>query len=347
MIKHEYLNWMAKNTPTQWCNDSALMPELEAALASGAIGCTSNPPLTYLALTTEPELYRDGVAAIPASAKGDDRVVELLGVVVRRVAGRLHDLYEKSGKQYGYIRSQVQPKISGNGPAMHKMGLTISTWGENVMVKIPGTASGMQVLEDLAAAGIPTTPTVCVTIAQILATAEAYERGCKRAVAAGIAPAASTTALVMGRLQDYLAVLNEQRQAGLTTIELEDAALAVTKRCYAIMKQRGYRQILMPAAFRTPRQVAGMAGALAHMTIHPKIQDEVIKADAAGTIQRRIAIDDPIDMDLMARVAKALPEFTQAFDPDALKPEGFDAYGATVMTLDGFDKTGWQKLYTL
>jgi transaldolase len=215
------------------------------------------------------------------------------------------------------------------------------------MVKIPGTASGMKVLEDLAAAGIPTTPTVCVTIAQILATAEAYERGCKRAVAAGIAPAASTTALVMGRLQDYLAVLNEQRQAGLTTIELEDAALAVTKRCYAIMKQRGYRQILMPAAFRTPRQVAGMAGALAHMTIHPKIQDEVIKADAAGTIQRRIAIDDPIDMDLMARVAKALPEFTQAFDPEGLKPEGFDAYGATVMTLDGFDKTGWQKLYTL
>ena len=54
-----------------------------------------------------------------------------------------------------------------------------------------------------------------------------------------------------------------------------------------------------------------------------------------------------VDTDLMARVAKALPEFTQAFEPEGLKPEAFDAYGATVMTLDGFDKTGWQKLYTL
>ena len=347
MIKHDYLNWMAKNTPTQWCNDSALMPELDAALESGAIGCTSNPPLTYLALTTEPELYRDAVAAIPATAQGDDRVVELLGVVVRSVSRRLQKLYESSGKQYGYIRSQVQPKISGNGAAMHRMGLTISTWGKNVMVKIPGSASGIQVLEELAAAGIPTTPTVCVSIPQILAAAEANERGVKRAIARGIAPAPSTAALVMGRLQDYLAVLNEQRKAGLSTVELEDAALAVTKRCYAIMKERGYSQILMPAAFRTPRQVSGMVGALAHMTIHPKIQDEVIKADAAGSIQRRIAIDDPIDTDLMARVARALPEFTQAFEPDGLKPDAFDAYGATVMTLDGFDKTGWQKLYTL
>jgi len=347
MIKHEYLNWMAKTTPSQWCNDSALMPELDAALESGAIGCTSNPPLTYLALTTEPELYREALAAIPTAAKGDERVVELLGVVVRRVSARLLSLYETSGKKYGYIRSQVQPGISGNGAAMRRMGLTISTWGENVMVKIPGTASGIQVLEDLAAAGIPTTPTVCVSIAQILAVAEANARGIKRALAAGRAPAASTAALVMGRLQDYLAVLNQERQAGLSTTELEDAALSVTKRCYSIMKERGYSQLLMPAAFRTPRQVSGMIGAEVHMTIHPKIQDEVIKADREGRIERRVAIDDPIDTNSIARVARALPEFKLAYEPEGLQPEQFDAFGATVMTLDGFDKTGWQKLYTL
>lgn len=230
---------------------------------------------------------------------------------------------------------------------MHRMGLTISTWGENVMVKIPGTASGIEVLEKLAAAGIPTTPTVCVSVSQILAAAEANERGIKRAVAAGIAPAPSTAAIVMGRLQDYLAALNQERNTGLSTTDLENAALAVTRRCYSIMKERGYSQILMPAAFRTPRQVSGMVGALVHMTIHPKIQDEVIKADTAGTIQRRIVIDDPVDTDSIARVSRALPEFNQAFDPEGLKPDEFDTYGGTVMTLDGFDKTGWQKLYTL
>lgn len=347
MIKHEYLNWMAKNTPTQWCNDSALTMDLEAALASGAIGCTSNPPLTFEALTVQPELYRDAMAAIPSTATGDDRVVELLGVVVRNISQKLRALYDESGKKYGYVRSQVQPKISGNGAAMYRMGRTIATWGENVMVKIPGTASGIQVLEELAADGIPTNPTVCVSISQILASAEAYERGIKRAIASGKTPAPSTAALVMGRLQDYLSALNEERQAGVTTSDLETAALSVTKRCYLIMKERGYSQLLMPAAFRAPRQVSEMVGAKVHMTIHPKVQAEIIKADANGTIQRRIAIDDPIDMDAVERVSRALPEFKLAFDPEGLKPDEFDTYGATVMTLGGFDKSGWQKLYTL
>jgi transaldolase len=347
MIKHEYLYWMANNTPTQWCNDSALMTDIDAAMESGAIGCTSNPPLTFEALTVQPELYKEAVAAIPATAQGDDRVVELLGVVVRNISRRLTALHETSGKQFGYIRSQVQPKMSGNGAAMHRQGLKISTWGKNVMVKIPGTCSGIQVLEELAAAGIPTTPTVCVSVAQILAAAEANERGIKRAMAAGLAPAASTAAIVMGRLQDYLTAVNQERRAGISTHDLETAALAVAKRCYALMKARGYRQILMPAAFRAPRQVSGLVGAAVHMTIHPKIQAAMAAAEAEGSVQRKIAIDDPDDADALARVAKALPEFTRAYDPAGLKPEEFDAFGATVMTLDGFDKTGWQKLYTL
>lgn len=347
MIKHGYLNWMAKNTETQWCNDSALMSDIDAALESGAIGCTSNPPLTYQALTTEPALYGDALAKIPAAATGDDRVVELLGVVVRKIAQKLKTLHEISGGQYGYIRSQVQPAIAGDGAAMLRMGLTISTWGDNVMVKIPGSTAGIHVLEELAAAGIPTNPTVCVTVSQILAAAEANERGIKRAIAAGKTPAPSTAAIVMGRLQDYLSSLNQERGTGLSTTDLENAALAVGKRCYAIMRERGYRQLLMPAAFRAARQVSGMVGAKAHMTIHPKIQEEVIQAEKDGLIERRIAINDPVDEDSIARVSKALPEFVLAYEPEGLKPEAFDAYGGTVMTLDGFDKTGWQKLYTL
>lgn len=271
MSKFEYLSWMAKNTPTQWCNDSALMKDLDAALASGAIGCTSNPPLTYEALTVETNLYADRVAAIAPNAQGDDRVVELLGVVVRNIASRLRGIHEASGKKVGYVRSQVQPKKSGNGAAMLRQGLKIASWGENVMVKVPGTFAGIQTLEELVADGIPTTATVCVSVSQVLAAAEAYERGAARARAAGRALAASTAALVMGRLQDYLTSINQQRSAGASAADLEIAALAVTKRCYAIMKQRGYAQTLMPAAFRAAHQVAGLVGAVAHMTIYPKI----------------------------------------------------------------------------
>ncbi len=347
MAKHEYLKWMAENTPTQWCNDSAKIDELQAALESGAIGCTSNPPLSYQTLTETPEIFREEFLRIRADAVGNDRALELIGVVVRHISGILRDLYLKSGGRYGYIRCQVQPRISADADAMLKMGKTIASWGDNIMVKIPGTAAGIQVLEELAALGIPTTATVCVSLSQILAAGEANERGIARARAAGIAPAASTAAIVQGRLQDYFTVLNKERGSVLSPFDLECAALAVVKRCYGMFVERGYSQILMPAAFRSYRQVEQMVGSAVHMTIHPKIQDEIIKADAEGKLSRQLWIDNPVDEAALARVAAVIPEFIQAYEPDGLAVRDFDAYGATKMTLEGFDVTGWQKLLTL
>ncbi len=342
-----YLKWMAENTDTQWCNDSAIIGEIGAALESGAVGCTTNPPLSYLTLTEAPEIFREELSRIPAEAKGDDRVVELIGVVVRHISRLLYGMFEKSEGRCGYVRAQVRPKLSADADAMLKMGKTFASWGKNIMVKIPGTAAGVWVLEELAAMGIPTTPTVCVTVSQIVAAAEAYERGVKRAVEKGIRPAPSTAAIVMGRLQDYLTVLNKERSAGLSTYDLECAALAVAKRCYRIFIERGYRQVLMPAAFRCARQVEQMVGSKVVMTIHPKIQEEIIKAEAEGTIRREIAIENPVDPKALERVIKALPEFTLAYEPDAIAIRDFDAYGGTIMTLDGFESTGWQKLLTL
>ena len=83
------------------------------------------------------------------------------------------------------------------------------------------------------------------------------------------------------------------------------------------------------------------------MTIHPKVQAEVNKADQENPLPRREGINDPDDPALLEKVVRALPEFRLAYELDALKPEEFGKFGATVMTLDGFDKTGWQKLLTL
>jgi transaldolase len=150
----------------------------------------------------------------------------------------------------------------------------------------------------------------------------------------------------MGRLQDYLTVLNDERSVGLTTYELECAVLAAAKRCYRLFEERGYRQIIMPAAFRCARQVTELAGSKTVMTIHPKIQDLVIEADTAGQAKRERTIDNPVDPGAVDRVLRGLPEFGMAYEPNGLDQKDFDAFGATVMTLDGFNVTGWQKLKT-
>ncbi|MBN2860046.1 MAG: hypothetical protein JXK93_07280 [Sphaerochaetaceae bacterium] len=345
-MKTDYLLWMASHTKSQWNNDSTDHNDIEDALASGAVGVTSNPPLTYSVLTEYPELYKEEIDRLDPSLSRDDRIVALIEIVVKRIASRLADMHHATGGLQGYVRAQVKPLDGDNAEKMLEVGKKFASFAKNVKVKIPGTKAGIWVLEELAALGIPTNPTVCVSISQILATAEADERGRKRAVQAGIEPAESTAAFVMGRLQDYLAALNEKQNAGVSVEDLEHAMIAMTKKLYRIMEERGYHQILMPAAFRCARQVTELSGARVEMTIHPKIQKMINDLDAEKGIERVEKLNDPVDEEAVARVLEALPEFRKAWDEDGLSIDEFDDFGATVMTLEGFDQA-WQKLYTL
>ena len=161
---------------------------------------------------------------------------------------------------------------------------------------------------------------------------------------AGITPAHSTSAFVIDRLQDYITRLNEQRGTGLTTYELECAVLAAVKRCYALFRERGYNQMIMPAAFRCVRQVTELSGSVTEMTIHPMIQELVRVADANGEIEYNIAIGNPVDPEAVEKVIRTLPEFAIAYEPEGIREADFDSFGATVMTLGNFDKNGWQLL---
>jgi len=346
-MKNEYLSWMASSTPSQWNNDSALFGDIKKAMEEGAVGVTTNPPLTYQVITMYPEAYKEELDAIDPSLTGDSRVLELIKMVIGRLSRDFNPLFESSNGEFGYVRAQVKPGDSKDRDAMLAMGLEFASVAKNIKVKIPGTKAGIWVLEELAAMGIPTNPTVCVSVSQILAAAEANERGIKRAIESGKKPAPSTAAIVMGRLQDYLTVKNEELNAGLSITDLENACLAVVKRCYSIMKERGYSQVLMPAAFRCARQVTELAGSRVEMTIHPKYQALVADAYKNGEVHKEERIDVPVESESIDRVLKAIPDFRKAYEPDGLTVDEFDDFGATIMTLDGFDVTGWQKLLTL
>ena len=346
-MKNEYLAWMASSTPSKWNNDSALFSDIEKAKAEGAVGVTTNPPLTYQVITTYPEVFEEEMKAVDPSLEPDARITELIKMVISKIAKDFKPLYDSTSGEYGYIKAQVKPRDSKDKDAMLKMGKEFASVAENIKVKIPGTEAGIWVLEELAAQGIPTNPTVCVSIPQILAAAEAHERGVKRALAAGKKAVPSTAALVMGRLQDYLAAQNEKLNAGLSVTDLENACLATVKRCYNIMQERGYSQVLMPAAFRCARQVTELAGAKVEMTIHPKYQAMIADAFEKGEVSKIERINEPVDQESVDRVLKAIPDFAKAYEPDGLAIDEFDDFGATIMTLEGFDVSGWQKLLTL
>jgi transaldolase len=345
-MNQTYLSWLAAETHTRWNNDSAIHSQVEAARAQGAIGVTTNPPLSHEALVTDTGLYGDKLAGLDKSLPDDEFAFRAMCLVAGHFSEYFLDLHKKSGGFYGGVRAQVAPNLRADAQGMLDYGKRLAAIGKNILVKIPGTKAGIFVLEELAALGINTNPTVVVSVSQALAAAEAFERGRQRAVRAGLPEPVSTCAIVMGRAQDYFAALNKERNLGLAVTDLEWAALAIVKRSYAIYREKGYHSLIMPAAFRAPLQVEQLAGGDFWATIHPKIQAAVEEADKAGTIQRKLFADAPADEGAVTRVAAVLPEFRAAYEPDGLTPDAFDTFDGVVMTLDGFHE-GWKKLVSL
>lgn len=342
-----YLSWLATSTKSKWNNDSAIMAQIDNAVENGAIGVTSNPPLSHEALVTEPGIYAERLARLSRDVDGDEFAFQAMCLVVEHLSKRFLSMHEKHGGLFGCVRAQVAPNQSRDGQAMLESGKRLAALGRNVMVKIPGTKAGMWALEELAALGIPTNPTVVTTVAQAVAAAEAFERGCARAEKAGLKPAWSTCAIVMGRAQDYFTAVNKERGLNLATGDLEWAALAIVKQSYEIYRKNKYSSFIMPAAYRAPMQLEQLAGGEFHSTIHPKIQEAVVAADANGAMRRELFVDAPVDQAAVERVMAALPECRQSIEPDALTEEQFDDFGSVKMTLNAFDVNGWQKLVAL
>jgi transaldolase len=108
-------------TPTDVWNDSCAAGELEYALANGATGATSNPPLVLDVLRQEPEPWarqaRDAYATTPGATESDVawRIAEAIAI---RGAGLLEPVFERTAGRKGRLSIQVSPVLYRDAAAM-------------------------------------------------------------------------------------------------------------------------------------------------------------------------------------------------------------------------------------
>lgn len=124
-----------------------------------------------------------------------------------------------------------------------------------------------------------------------------------------------------------------------TEAELQQAGLAVAKRACAIYSKEGFAARLMIAAFRQTHQVAGMSGAPAVLSIHPKYQKLLLEAPPP----REEGIGQPIPPKTLAAL-EGHAEFRRAYEVDGLRPGEFISFGLTQRTLAQFSESGWRLL---
>lgn len=335
-MKDSYLSWVARETPTAWWHDSANLDELKRGLSHGAVGVTTNPVLVAKTLNAESKEWGSIVREIPSGISPEGRAEALMKNMVTRIAGMLQPIYEETSGKHGYVCAQVNPAIASNAKAMAEMARRFHAWAPNIAVKLPVTAAGLETLEECAAEGITITATVSFTVPQVIAVAERYRLGLKHAHKSGKKTGRCFAVIMIGRLDDYLKDVAQDRKAGVSESDIRQAGLAVTKRAYAIYKERNYEATLLVAALRGAYHMEELAGAELIMSIHPKYQEILLQPN----VKRELGINKPVTMDVI-RHLETIPEFVRAYEPDGMTPEEFITYGVTQRTLEQFKETGW------
>jgi transaldolase len=108
MPHQTYLEWVIRNTRTQWWHDSAEVAELALGLERGAIGVTTNPYLANLALVKDRQLWAPAIEAVLARKLPPEQKAEaLMQIAVTRTAEKLMPQYEASQGQSGFVCGQA------------------------------------------------------------------------------------------------------------------------------------------------------------------------------------------------------------------------------------------------
>ncbi|MHB0857211.1 MAG: transaldolase family protein [Anaerolineae bacterium] len=314
-------------------------------------GCTTNQPLALQALEADPATW---VAWVKAAAREHPEWSakrlswETFREVGRCAAEMMLPVFKASNGRYGQVCVQVDPRLLHDTAAMVQQGIEASAASPNIMVKMPGSAEGIEGVRQLTARGIATTTTLSFSVPQLLAVAEAAEAGLRQAKADGVDLShwRACGVMMLGRFEDHPVFKAQAEELGLTLSpeDLRWAGIAVFKKAYRLYRERGYQARLLAASMRLGPQVDGrqriwhlekLAGAEAVLTIFPNIIEAFIPAYAGETIAS--AIDEPVPADVLDKLQR-VPYFCQAYDEQGMAPEEFASFPPVVATGEAFGK---------
>ena len=314
-------------------------------------GATTNQPLTLQVLEADwPRWQAWARAAAEKHRDWAPRQVawETFKEIVRAGSELLLPVYEASGARYGYICGQVDPRLNDDTAAMVAQALDLHAASPNIMIKMPGTAAGIEGVRLLTAKGIPTTTTLSFSVPQLIAVAEAHEAGLSQASASGVdlSHCRATGVMMLGRFEDHPVFKQQAAEQGieLSAADLRWAGVAIFKKAVQLYRQRRYRCKLLAASMRLGPMVDGrqriwhlemLAGAPAVLTIFPNIIEAFLLSYRAEPIEPRI--DEEVPPEELAKLLR-IPYFRQAYEEDGLRPEQFAGYPPVVATAESFTK---------
>jgi transaldolase len=331
------LHKMTQTTPTCLWNDSASIQELTYSIEHGAVGATCNPVIVHGILKKEMSAWQGRIQTLIKelpTATEDEIAWQLVREISVQSAALLKPIFDAHRGKNGRLSIQTDPRLFRDSQAIVKQAVEFSGLAPNMIVKIPVTEAGIPAIEEATYRGISINATVCFTLPQCIAVAEAVERGLKRREREGkeIASMGPVCTIMVGRLDDWMKVLVEKENVAIDPGYLEWAGVAVFKKTYKIFRERGYRIRLLSAAFRNHMHWSELIGG--DVVISPPYSWQF--RFNASDIEPRARIDQPVEPRMIEELLNKFADFRRAYTEDGLVIAEFDSFGPTRRTLRQF-----------
>ena len=159
---------------------------LQQLIDLGVTGVTSNPVILRQALTDSVR-YNESIRQHAATSTTAEEVYErVVTEDIRAAADLLRPVYEATDKVDGYVSLEVNPSLAHDASATieaaHRLWQLVNR--PNLMIKVPGTASGTEAIRSLIGAGININVTLLFSLQAHRDAAAAYIEGLYNFVAA-------------------------------------------------------------------------------------------------------------------------------------------------------------------
>jgi len=314
-------------------------------------GCTTNPPLSLQAVRSDPELWNvwiDELILNNPDLSLKEQTWLTYKEVVRRGAEMYMPIYEASRGNFGWISGQLDPRLFSEIERMVREAEELSMLSPNVMIKVPASMQGIEVVRVLASKGISTNTTVCFTLPQIMASANATMEGMQQARESGVDLShwRAVITMMVGRLteRETLDVQAARRNIQLSWQDKHWFGIAVFRRAYQLLQDGGYASKMLACSLRDGPVIAGkrrfwdvekIAGGEIVYTCPPYVLEPLF--EFGDELIFNTEIEDEVPWEVMEKLLK-IPYCIQAYEPNGLALEQFNDHPATVSTVQAFSK---------
>ncbi|MEW6402340.1 MAG: transaldolase family protein, partial [Chloroflexota bacterium] len=268
--------------------------------------------------------------------------------VVKRGAELYVPIFRATNGRFGWISGQLDPRLFTETERMVHDAEELAALSPNVMIKVPASMQGIDVVRTLTSKGISTNTTVCFTLPQILASADAAMEGIRIAEQnkVDLSKWRAVITMMIGRLTEH-EVLDVQAARKNIRLSWQDKhwfGIAVFRRAYRILTEGGYASKMLACSMRAGPLVAGkmrfwdvqkLAGGDIVYTCPPYVLEPLFEIGDDLIFEPEIEKDVPEEV--MEKLLK-IPYCIQAYDPNGLALEQFNDHPSTVSTVEAFSQ---------